>query len=170
MVLLSSSFCSGFSCSAAPLTCTAQALCFMLRVAWRYAQAACAPQRIFPSTRVAQTLPGMYSVPSIDLTQGWGSTNKSPCVHHPHRLFVNGQRRQPARSSNTGFYHADGIFLTGNPSRFKFHPGDIHAAGLSKATWKSWVWKNGRSSVCPSRPWTPHQHRHALLRAPGIRR
>ena len=45
-----------------------------------------------------------------------------------HQLFVNGQRRQRARSPNTGFYHADGQFLAGNPSRFKFHPGDIHAA------------------------------------------
>jgi parallel beta-helix repeat protein len=45
-----------------------------------------------------------------------------------HQLFVNEQRRQRARSPNTGFYHADGQFLAGNPSRFKFHPGDIHAA------------------------------------------
>ena len=45
-----------------------------------------------------------------------------------HQLFVNGQRRQRARSPNTGFYHADGQFLAGNPTRFKFHPGDIHAA------------------------------------------
>lgn len=45
-----------------------------------------------------------------------------------HQLFVNGQRRQRARSPNTGFYHADGVFEAGNPSRFKFHPGDIHAA------------------------------------------
>jgi parallel beta-helix repeat protein len=45
-----------------------------------------------------------------------------------HQLFVDGQRRQRARSPNTGFYHADGEFLAGNPSRFKFHPGDIHAA------------------------------------------
>ena len=45
-----------------------------------------------------------------------------------HQLFVNGQRRQRARSPHTGFYHADGQFLPGNPSRFKFHAGDIHAA------------------------------------------
>ena len=45
-----------------------------------------------------------------------------------HQLFVNGQRRQRARSPNTGFYHADGQFLPGIPSRFKFHAGDIHAA------------------------------------------
>jgi parallel beta-helix repeat protein len=45
-----------------------------------------------------------------------------------HQLFVDGQRRQRARSPNTGFYHADGQFLSGNPSRFKFHPGDIHDA------------------------------------------
>jgi parallel beta-helix repeat protein len=45
-----------------------------------------------------------------------------------HQLFVDDQRRQRARSPNTGFYHADGQFLAGNPARFKFHPGDIHAA------------------------------------------
>ena len=45
-----------------------------------------------------------------------------------HQLFVDGQRRQRARSPNVGFYHADGIFMAGNPTRFKFHPGDIHAS------------------------------------------
>jgi parallel beta-helix repeat protein len=49
-----------------------------------------------------------------------------------HQLFVNGQRRQRARSPNTGFYHADGIFQAGNPTRFKFHPGDIHAAWVEQ--------------------------------------
>jgi parallel beta-helix repeat protein len=49
-----------------------------------------------------------------------------------HQLFVNGQRRQRARSPNTGFYHADGIFQSGNPTRFKFHPGDIHAAWVEQ--------------------------------------
>ena len=44
-----------------------------------------------------------------------------------HQLFVDGQRRQRARSPNAGFYRADGIFMAGNPTRFKFHPGDIHA-------------------------------------------
>lgn len=45
-----------------------------------------------------------------------------------HQLFVNGERRQRVRAPNTGFYRTDGEFLPGNPSRFKFHPGDIHAA------------------------------------------
>ena len=45
-----------------------------------------------------------------------------------HQLFVNGERRQRARAPNTGFYHADGQFLPGDPCRFKFHPGDIHPA------------------------------------------
>jgi parallel beta-helix repeat protein len=45
-----------------------------------------------------------------------------------HQLFVNGERRQRARAPNSGFYRADGQFLPGNPSRFKFRPGDIHAA------------------------------------------
>jgi len=44
------------------------------------------------------------------------------------QLFVNGQRRQRARSPDSGFFHADGQFLPGNPTRFRFHPGDIHAA------------------------------------------
>ena len=43
-----------------------------------------------------------------------------------HQLFVNGERRQRARSPNAGFYRTDGQFQSGNPSRFKFHPGDIH--------------------------------------------
>ncbi len=45
-----------------------------------------------------------------------------------HQLFVNGERRQRARAPNSGFYRADGQFLPGNPSRFKFRPGDIHAS------------------------------------------
>lgn len=45
-----------------------------------------------------------------------------------HQLFVNGQRRQRARSPNTGFFHADGEFQAGDPARFRFRPGDIHAA------------------------------------------
>ena len=49
-----------------------------------------------------------------------------------HQLFVDGQRRQRARSPNTGFFHADGQFLAGNPTRFKFHPGDIHAAWVEQ--------------------------------------
>lgn len=49
-----------------------------------------------------------------------------------HQLFVDGQRRQRARFPNTGFYHADGQFMPGNPARFKFHPGDIHAAWVEQ--------------------------------------
>jgi len=48
------------------------------------------------------------------------------------QLFVDGQRRQRARSPNVGFYHADGLFQSGNPTKFKFHPGDIHAAWLEQ--------------------------------------
>ena len=48
------------------------------------------------------------------------------------QLFVDGQRRQRARSPNVGFYHADGLFQVGNPMRFKFHPGDIHAAWIEQ--------------------------------------
>jgi hypothetical protein len=49
-----------------------------------------------------------------------------------HQLFVDGQRRQRARSPHTGFYHAEGQFLAGNPARFKFHVGDIHAAWVEQ--------------------------------------
>ena len=45
-----------------------------------------------------------------------------------HELFADGQRRQRARSPNTGFYHADGQFRAGNPAIFKFHASDIHEA------------------------------------------
>jgi parallel beta-helix repeat protein len=49
-----------------------------------------------------------------------------------HQLFVDGQRRQRARSPNTGFYHADGIFMAGDPTHFKFHPDDIHASWVEQ--------------------------------------
>ena len=49
-----------------------------------------------------------------------------------HQLFVNGQRRQRARSPNTGFFHADGIFQAGDPATFKFHSGDIHAGWIEQ--------------------------------------
>ena len=49
-----------------------------------------------------------------------------------HQLFVDGQRRQRARSPNAGFLRADGIFQAGDPSHFKFHPGDIHAAWVEQ--------------------------------------
>jgi len=49
-----------------------------------------------------------------------------------HQLFVNGQRRQRARSPNSGFFRADGIFQAGNPTRVKFHTGDIHAAWVEQ--------------------------------------
>jgi parallel beta-helix repeat protein len=41
------------------------------------------------------------------------------------QLFVGDERRQRARSPNTGFYRADGIFEAGDPAHFRFHPGDI---------------------------------------------
>jgi parallel beta-helix repeat protein len=51
---------------------------------------------------------------------------------HFHELFVNGQRRQHARSPNSGFYHAIGKISPGMPARFKFHAGDIKAAWASE--------------------------------------
>ncbi len=74
----------------------------------------------------------------MDPTQPAGPTTVQPyTVQIPdvkegkwyfHQLFVDGHRRQRARSPNTGFYHADGIFEAGNPTRFKFHAGDINPA------------------------------------------
>jgi parallel beta-helix repeat protein len=41
-----------------------------------------------------------------------------------HQLFVNGQRRQRARTPNTGFFRIDGKAAQGKPG-FTFHQGDI---------------------------------------------
>jgi hypothetical protein len=49
-----------------------------------------------------------------------------------HQLFVDGQRRQRARSPNTGFYRADGQFIAGNPTSFKYRPGNIHPAWVQQ--------------------------------------
>jgi parallel beta-helix repeat protein len=43
---------------------------------------------------------------------------------YPHQLFVNGERRQRARTPNTGFFRIDGKITRGK-SGFKFHEGDI---------------------------------------------
>jgi Right handed beta helix region len=43
-----------------------------------------------------------------------------------HDLYVNGARRQLARSPNTGFFNVDGqISLGQGPSTFRYHEGDI---------------------------------------------
>ncbi len=42
-------------------------------------------------------------------------------------LFVNGVRRQRARSPNSGFYHVVGKIALGTPSHFTYHAGDIQA-------------------------------------------
>ena len=44
---------------------------------------------------------------------------------HFHQLFVNGQRRQRARTPNQGFFNVEGQISTDDPARFKFHAGDI---------------------------------------------
>src|SRR5205823_5797498 len=41
------------------------------------------------------------------------------------QLFVNGSRRQRARSPNKGYFEADGEYLSLNPVKFKFRSGDI---------------------------------------------
>jgi Right handed beta helix region len=48
-----------------------------------------------------------------------------------HELFVNGQRRQRARSPNSGFFHAEGEISPESPARFIYHEGDIKAAWAS---------------------------------------
>lgn len=42
-----------------------------------------------------------------------------------HELFVNGSRRQRARTPNRGFFQVDGDIRHGKQAQFKFHPGDI---------------------------------------------
>ena len=44
---------------------------------------------------------------------------------YPHQLFVNGERRQRARTPNTGFFRIDGK-ISKQKSEFKFHEGDIN--------------------------------------------
>jgi len=44
------------------------------------------------------------------------------------QLFVNGVRRQRARSPNSGFYHVEGKIVLETPARFTYHEGDIKAA------------------------------------------
>jgi hypothetical protein len=41
------------------------------------------------------------------------------------QLFVNGQRKQRARTPNTGYFQADGDYLADNPVKFKYRDGDI---------------------------------------------
>lgn len=41
-----------------------------------------------------------------------------------HQLFVNGERRQRARTPNTGFFRIDGRMMKGK-LKFKFHEGDL---------------------------------------------
>jgi parallel beta-helix repeat protein len=45
-----------------------------------------------------------------------------------HQLFVNGQRRQRARTPNTGFYNVIGSVTTTGPSTFQYTPGNINPA------------------------------------------
>lgn len=42
-----------------------------------------------------------------------------------HQLFVNGQRRQRARTPNQGYFFAEGEITAEDPARLKFHEGDI---------------------------------------------
>lgn len=48
-----------------------------------------------------------------------------------HDLFINGQRRQRARTPNRGFLNVDGEVSPENPATFRFHPGDIDPAWLA---------------------------------------
>ena len=45
---------------------------------------------------------------------------------YSHQLFVNGERRQRARTPNAGFFRIDGGMIQEKPARFKFHEGDIN--------------------------------------------
>jgi hypothetical protein len=45
------------------------------------------------------------------------------------QLFVNGVRRQRARTPNTGFFYVNGNVTTGSPSSFTYNEGDINPMG-----------------------------------------
>ncbi|MGO8736313.1 MAG: right-handed parallel beta-helix repeat-containing protein [Terriglobia bacterium] len=45
-----------------------------------------------------------------------------------HQLFVNGQRRQRARTPNTGYFLADGDITPDDPARLRFNQGDIRTS------------------------------------------
>src|SRR5579864_1640370 len=49
-----------------------------------------------------------------------------------HELFVNGHRRQRARSPNSGFYHVDGDLSEGEHAQFRYHSNEI-LAGWDKS-------------------------------------
>ncbi len=49
-----------------------------------------------------------------------------------HELFVNGIRRQRARTPNVGFFYVDGQVTSEDLARFKFHPGDIQPFWIGK--------------------------------------
>ena len=61
-----------------------------------------------------------------------------------HQLFVNGERRQRARTPNTGFFRIDGSILSAKPLRFKFRGKDIKP---------EWVNRDDVEVVIP-RAWT----------------
>jgi hypothetical protein len=42
-----------------------------------------------------------------------------------HQLFINGNRKQRARSPNTGFFQIEGEYLSDKPTKFKYRRGDI---------------------------------------------
>lgn len=42
-----------------------------------------------------------------------------------HQLFINGQRRQRARTPNTGYFLANGDYLSDKPVKFKYRNGDF---------------------------------------------
>ena len=44
---------------------------------------------------------------------------------YSHQLFVNGERRQRARTPNTGFFRIDGKMMQEKPAMFKFHEKEI---------------------------------------------
>lgn len=72
-----------------------------------------------------QRLMGWHPVPD---KAGWWQT-EVPEVRagqwYFRSLFVNGHRRQRARTPNTGFFHIAGETPQGDPARFKFKEGDL---------------------------------------------
>lgn len=70
------------------------------------------------------------------------------------QLFINGERKQRARTPNDGFFRINGPSPQTQPVQFKFNPGEIKKAGPTMATWKlSPIWP-GPIFACRSGPWT----------------
>lgn len=75
--------------------------------------------RLLNGWKNSVTRPGLWETALSDA----GATNVNAWV--PRALFVNGQRRQRARTPNSGFFHIQGASPQGKPGQFVFKAGDL---------------------------------------------